>query len=120
MCKNDFIAILRIIMVYKDREEYGSSKSIAMERDLTVRASSIKMLREFLSWCSKCEEYLESLKKQCRKRQRTRVVNSLVAQIVDLESVRDPLYKHFVPVVGYAGYELKKKNYMLKEIETAF
>ncbi|XP_067211627.1 uncharacterized protein [Linepithema humile] len=89
------------------------------ERDLTVRAANIKTTGEFLPWDYECNEYLDSLKEQCRKRQRTGVVNSLVAQIARLEGVRDALHERFVPVgAGYGGYE--KKGYTWKEIETAF
>ncbi|XP_067209958.1 uncharacterized protein [Linepithema humile] len=89
------------------------------ERDLTVRAANIKTTGEFLPWDYECNEYLDSLKEQCRKRQRTGVVNSLVAQIARLEGVRDTLHERFVPVgAGYGGYE--KKGYTWKEIETAF
>ncbi|XP_067208785.1 uncharacterized protein [Linepithema humile] len=89
------------------------------ERDLTVRAANIKTTGEFLPWDYECNEYLDSLKEQCRKRQRTGVVNSLVAQIARLEGVRDALHERFVPIgAGYGGYE--KKGYTWKEIETAF
>ncbi|XP_067208470.1 uncharacterized protein, partial [Linepithema humile] len=89
------------------------------ERDLTVRATNIKTTGEFLPWDYECNEYLDSLKEQCRKRQRTGVVNSLVAQIARLEGVRDALHERFVPIgAGYGGYE--KKGYTWKEIETAF
>ncbi|XP_067205864.1 uncharacterized protein [Linepithema humile] len=90
-----------------------------MERDLTVRAANIKTLGEFLPWDYECDEYLNILREKCRKKQRTGVVNSLVAQIVRLEGVRNTLYERFVPVgAGYGGYE--KKGYTWKEIETAF
>ncbi|XP_067204306.1 uncharacterized protein [Linepithema humile] len=89
------------------------------ERDLTVRAANIKTTGEFLPWDYECNEYLDSLKEQCRKRQRTGVVNSLVTQIARLEGVRDALHERFVPIgAGYGGYE--KKGYTWKEIETAF
>nr|XP_012219810.1 PREDICTED: uncharacterized protein LOC105670709 [Linepithema humile] len=90
-----------------------------MERDLTVRAANIKTLGEFLPWDYECDEYLDSLRQKCRKKQRTGVVNSLVAQIVRLEGVRNTLHERFVPIgAGYGGYE--KKGYTWKEIETAF
>ncbi|XP_067216205.1 uncharacterized protein [Linepithema humile] len=90
-----------------------------MERDLTVRAVNIKTLGEFLPWDYECDEYLDSLREKCRKRQRTGVVNSLVAQIVRLEGVRKIIQERFVPIgAGYGGYE--KKGYTWKEIETAF
>nr|XP_012233564.1 PREDICTED: uncharacterized protein LOC105678640 [Linepithema humile] len=90
-----------------------------MERDLTVRAANIKTLGEFLPWDYECDEYLDSLREKCCKKQRTGIVNSLVAQIVRLEGVRNTLHERFVPIgAGYGGYE--KKGYTWKEIETAF
>ncbi|XP_067209973.1 uncharacterized protein [Linepithema humile] len=89
------------------------------KRDLTVRAVNIKTLGDFPPWYSECDKYLDSLREKCRKKQRTGVVNSLVAQIVRLEGVRNTLHERFVPIgAGYGGYE--KKGYTWKEIETAF
>ncbi|XP_067204246.1 uncharacterized protein [Linepithema humile] len=72
------------------------------ERDLTVRAVNIKTLGEFLPWDYECDEYLDSLREKCCKRQRTGVVNSLVAQIARLEGVRDALHERFVPEIETA------------------
>lgn len=49
-------------------------------------------------------------------------IYSLVAQIVRLKDVRNVLYERFVPVgAGYDDrYELEKKGYKWKEINTAF
>jgi hypothetical protein len=49
------------------------------ERNLTIRAASIKMLGEFLPWNYECDEYLESLREKCCKKQRTGIFTSLVA-----------------------------------------
>lgn len=87
--------------------------------NLIVQAASIETLGEFLPWYNECEEYLKSLRVKCRKRQRTGVIHSLVAQIVRLEGVRNALYERFVPTgAGYGGYE--PKGYTWREIETAF
>ncbi|XP_067210017.1 uncharacterized protein [Linepithema humile] len=88
-----------------------------MERDLTVRAANIKTLGEFLPWDYECDEYLNILREKCRKKQRTGLINSLVAQITRLEGVRNTLHERFVPIG--AGYRAKK-GFTWKEIETAF
>ncbi|XP_067212484.1 uncharacterized protein [Linepithema humile] len=106
--------------VYKASEKkYESSKSFAMEkeRDLTVRAANIKTLGEFLPWDYECDEYLDSLREKCRKKQRTEVIHSLVAQIVRLESVRKIIQERFLPTGG--GYGTQRR-FTWKEIETAF
>ena len=87
------------------------------EHDLTVRAASIKTLGEFLPWDYECNEYLDSLREKCRKKQCTGVINSLVARIARLEGVRNTLHERFMSVG--AGYE-KRKGFTWKEIETAF
>ncbi|XP_067210226.1 uncharacterized protein [Linepithema humile] len=87
------------------------------ERDLTVQAANIKTLREFLPWDYECDEYLNILREKCRKKQRTGLINFLVAQITRLEGVKNTLHERFVPIG--AGYRAKK-GFIWKEIETAF
>ena len=64
-----------------------------------------------------CDEYLDSLRERCRKRQHTGTVNSLLAQIARLKRVRDDLHQRFVPVG--AGYGQSRQHTWM-EIETAF
>nr|XP_012214843.1 PREDICTED: uncharacterized protein LOC105667574 [Linepithema humile] len=87
------------------------------ERDLTVRAANIKTLGEFLPWDHECDEYLDSLREKCRKKQRTGLISSLVAQITRLEGVRNTLHERFMPT---GSRYRAKKGFTWKEIETAF
>jgi len=82
------------------------------ERDLFNRAASIQTLGEFLPWDFECDEYLESLKEKCRKKQRTGIISSLVAQIARLEGVRNALQERFTPT--------GTKRFTWRTIGTAF
>jgi len=82
------------------------------ERDLFNRAANIQTLGEFLPWDFECDEYLESLREKCRKKQRTGIISSLVAQIARLEGVRNTLQERFTPTGA--------KRFTWRTIETAF
>jgi hypothetical protein len=87
------------------------------ECDLIVQAANIEMLGEFLLWEYEYDEYLDSLKEKCRKKQRTGVIHSLAAQIARMEGVRNTLHERFKPVgVEYGG----TKGFTWRTIETAF
>jgi hypothetical protein len=87
------------------------------DHDLIVRAMRIETLGEFLPWEYECDEYLDSLREKCRKKQRTGVIHSLVAQIARMEGVKNTLHERFMPVA--AGYDVKK-GFTWRTIETAF
>jgi hypothetical protein len=80
------------------------------ERDLIVHAASIETLGEFLPWEYECDEYLESLREKCRKKQHTGVIHSLVAQIARIKSVRNTLHERFMPVAGQEDMLKKRRN----------
>ena len=80
------------------------SSVVEMECDLTLRLANIKTLEEFLSWEYECDKYIKLLRKKCREKRRTGMIQSAVAEIAHLEGVRNALCNRFVPISGYNAY----------------
>jgi len=65
------------------------------ERDLREQAARLNTREEYIAWKQRCDEFIESLDERSRiKHPRLSIGNrqSLVAQIVRLESLKDSVH----------------------------
>jgi len=76
-------------------------------RNLTEQATRLNTREEFIAWKYRCDEFIESLKKQNRiKRPRLSigVKQSLIARIARLENLKDAVRGRFMQVgAGYSA-----------------
>ncbi|KYM96987.1 hypothetical protein ALC62_12365 [Cyphomyrmex costatus] len=92
--------------------------------NLLFRATRIDTLEAYLAWETNCDEYRDLLREVCRtihKPISTGVINSAIAKITRLESVRNTLRSRFVhDGSGHAGSSRTELFLSWMEIETAF
>jgi len=78
-----------------------------MERDLQEQVARLNTREEYIAWEQRCDEFIESLD-ECSRIKHPRlsigIIQSLVAQIAQLESLKDSVRGRFVHAgVGYSA-----------------
>ncbi|KYM99284.1 hypothetical protein ALC62_09980, partial [Cyphomyrmex costatus] len=109
---------------------WARRKNPKMENEmenLLFRATRIDTLEAYLAWETNCDEYRDLLREVCRTSRRpisTGVINSAIAKITRLESVKNTLRSRFVhDGSGHAGTsrtDVVHDELSWMEIETAF